>query len=148
MRKTYHYRRGNRRDAGFTLMEILVVLAIIMLLAGLVGPAVMNALSGAKSKTALLQIKDIEQGLEMYKLDIGHYPSTAEGLQALVEKPGSATGWNGPYLKSKNVPPDPWGHEFHYKYPGDNGEVDVFSYGENNAPGGEGEAADVANWQQ
>ncbi len=134
------------RSRGFTLMELLVVLAILGLLAGLVGPTVLNTLGGAKTDTAGIQISDLEQALEMYKLDVGHFPSSAEGLQALVDKPADAAGWNGPYLKKKKVPLDPWGNPYHYKYPGENGEVDIFTYGQNAAPGGDGEDQDVGNW--
>lgn len=142
--------RGNRGhrpllQSGFTLMELLVVLAILGLLMSLVGPQVLNQLGGAKTKTAGIQIKDLEQALEMYKLDVGRFPSTAQGLGALVTKPADASGWNGPYLKS-DVPADPWKREYHYKYPGDKGELDIFTYGANGAPGGDGEDADVGNW--
>ncbi|MDP5070930.1 MAG: type II secretion system major pseudopilin GspG, partial [Congregibacter sp.] len=92
-------------------MELLVVLAILGLLMSLVGPQVLNQLGGAKTKTALIQIRDLEQALEMYKLDVGRYPSSSEGLEALVSKPASAAGWNGPYLKS-DVPLDPWKREY------------------------------------
>ncbi len=142
--KTFSDRRRGQR--GFTLMELLVVLAILGLLMALVGPNVLRQLGGAKTKTAGIQIKDLEQAAEMYKLDVGRYPSTQEGLEALVNKPSNATGWNGPYLKS-DVPLDPWNREYHYKYPGDRGEVDIFSYGQNGSPGGEGEDADVGNWK-
>ncbi|MEO1079801.1 MAG: type II secretion system major pseudopilin GspG [Pseudomonadota bacterium] len=135
-----------RRAAGFTLMELLVVLAILGLLMSLVGPQVLNQLGGAKTKTALIQIKDLEQALEMYKLDVGRYPSTAQGLVALVQKPGDAAGWNGPYLKG-NVPQDPWKRDYNYKFPGERAEVDIFTLGQNGAPGGEGEDTDVGNWQ-
>lgn len=133
-------------QGGFTLMELLVVLAILGLLMALVGPNVMRQLGGAKTKTAGIQIKDLEQAMEMYKLDVGRYPSTQEGLEALVRKPSNATGWNGPYLKS-DVPLDPWNREYHYKYPGDQGELDIFTYGANGAPGGDGEDTDVGNWK-
>ena len=136
----------NKRVAGFTLVELLVVLAILGMLAALVGPQVLNQLGGAKSKTAKIQIRDLEQALEMYKLDVGRFPSTSEGLDALVSKPGNATGWNGPYLKGGKVPNDPWNREFNYKYPGEKAEVDIFSYGLNGSPGGDGEDADVNNW--
>jgi len=138
--------RVNRRSTGgFTLMELLVVLAILGLLMSLVGPRVLNQLGGAKTKTAAIQIKDLEQSLEMYKLDVGRFPSSTEGLEALVSKPASAAGWNGPYLKS-DVPLDPWKREYLYKSPGERSEVDIFSYGQNGTPGGEGEDQDVGNW--
>ena len=132
-------------QTGFTLMELLVVLAILGLLMSLVGPRVLNQLGGAKSDTAAIQIRDLEQTLEMYMLDTGRYPTTDEGLNALMENPGSATGWNGPYLK-KEVPLDPWKKDYHYKMPGDHGDFDIFSYGKNGTAGGEGEDADVGNW--
>ena len=142
--KLYSRRPSGQR--GFTLMELLVVLAILGLLMSLVGPQVLNQLGGAKTKTAGIQIKDLEQALEMYKLDVGRFPSTSEGLDSLVKKPGNATGWNGPYLKS-DVPLDPWNREYNYKYPGERAEVDIFTYGANGSPGGEGEDADVGNWK-
>ena len=138
-------KRKAGKQGGFTLMELLVVLAILGLLMSLVGPRVLNQLGGAKTKTAAIQIKDLEQALEMYKLDVGRYPSTSDGLKALNDKPGGATGWNGPYLKS-DVPLDPWKREYNYKYPGERGELDIFTYGQNGTPGGEGEDADVGNW--
>ena len=134
-----------RQQGGFTLMELLVVLAILGLLMGLVGPQVLNQLSGAKVKTAAIQIKDLEQALEMYKLDVGRFPTTGQGLVALVKKPSNTSGWNGPYLKS-NVPQDPWKADYHYKYPGEHGDLDIFTYGLNGTPGGEGEDSDVGNW--
>jgi general secretion pathway protein G len=133
------------RQSGFTLIELLVVLAIISLLAGLVGPAVLNQLGGAKTKTARVQIKDLEQALEIFKLDVGRYPDTSEGLQSLVENPGNIDGWNGPYLKS-DVPKDPWNHEYQYASPGTRAEVDIFSLGQDGAQGGDGENTDVGNW--
>ncbi|EAQ98323.2 type II secretion system major pseudopilin GspG [Congregibacter litoralis] len=141
-----NYRRPRTSQSGFTLMELLVVLAILGLLMSLVGPQVLNQLGGAKTKTALIQIRDLEQALEMYKLDVGRYPSTAQGLSALVTKPGGTAGWNGPYLKG-DVPQDPWKQDYLYKYPGERGELDIFTYGQNGSPGGEGEDADVGNWQ-
>jgi len=143
--KSKRNKRNKNRQGGFTLMELLVVLAILGLLMSLVGPRVLNQLGGAKTKTAAIQIKDLEQALEMYKLDVGRYPSTSDGLKALNDKPGGATGWNGPYLKS-DVPMDPWKREYNYKYPGERGELDIFTYGQNGTPGGEGEDADVGNW--
>ncbi|MCB1894148.1 MAG: type II secretion system major pseudopilin GspG [Zoogloeaceae bacterium] len=134
------------RHQGFTLVELLVVLAILGLLAGLVGPRVLNQLGGAKSKTANVQIKDFEQALELYKLDVGRFPSSDEGLSALVSKPAAATGWNGPYLKRKDIPSDPWGRAYQYAAPGQHSEVDIYSYGADGSAGGEGENADVGNW--
>ena len=138
-------RRYSGSQLGFSLLELLVVLAIMGLLMSLVGPQVLNQLGGAKSKTALIQIKDFEQALEMYSLDVGNYPSTTDGLQALLSKPGGADGWNGPYLKG-DVPKDPWKKEYFYKYPGEHGEFDISSYGKNGTPGGDGEDADIKNW--
>ena len=137
--------RSTGRVTGFTLIELLVVLAIISLLAGLVGPSVLNQLGGAKTKTAKIQIKDLEQALEMYKLDVGRYPATGDGLEALVQKPGNADGWNGPYLKS-GVPQDPWKNDYKYVFPGERAEVEIFSLGQDDAVGGDGEDSDVGNW--
>jgi general secretion pathway protein G len=133
-----------RRAAGFTLIELLVVLVILTLLAGLVGPRVLDQLGGAKSKTAGIQIREIEQSLDLFKLDVGRYPNDAEGLRALAERPATAQGWNGPYLK-KGLPSDPWGAAYQYKNPGRNGGPDVFSLGADAKPGGDGENADVYN---
>ena len=135
-----------KRSRGFTLVELLVVLAILGLLMGLVGPTLLKQLGGAKSKTALIQIRDLEQALEMYKLDVGRYPSTAQGLEALVRKPNGAAGWNGPYLKG-NVPQDPWNRDYVYRYPGERSEIDIFTLGANGSPGGDGEDSDIGNWQ-
>ena len=129
---------------GFTLIELLVVLVILTLLASLVGPRVLDQLGGAKSKSAKLQISENEQALDLYKLDVGRYPTDAEGLQGLVQRPGSAAGWNGPYLK-KGLPADPWGAPYQYKLAGHNGGPDVISLGSDGKPGGEGEAADISN---
>ena len=137
---------ARRAARGFTLIEILVVIAIIAMLAAIVGPAVMNKLGGAKSKTAAIQIADIDKALDLFKLDVGRYPSNVEGLQALVSAPPTANGWNGPYLKG-GLPSDPWGNPYHYANPGPNGGVQILSLGADNAPGGEGENADVVNQQ-
>ena len=132
----------SRRSKGFTLIELLVVLVILTLLAGLVGPKVLDQLGGAKSKTAKIQISEIEQSLDLFKLDVGRYPTDAEGLRALVEKPATAQGWTAPYLK-KGLPTDPWGAAYLYRNPGRNGGPDVFSLGADGKPGGDGENADV-----
>ncbi|MCW5222513.1 type II secretion system major pseudopilin GspG [Verminephrobacter aporrectodeae] len=133
-----------RRFRGFTLIELLVVLVILTLLAGLVGPKVLDQLGGAKSKTARVQIAEIEQGVDLFKLDVGRYPSDAEGLRALVDRPATAAGWNGPYLR-KGLPADPWGAAYLYKSAGRNGGPDIFSLGADGKPGGEGENADIYN---
>jgi len=126
-----------------TLVELLVVLVILGLIAGLVGPRVLDQLGGAKSKTAAVQLSDFEQGAELFKLDVGRFPTEQEGLQALVEKPSSAPGWNGPYLKERTLPKDPWGNDYLYKYPDENGDLQVYSLGADGTEGGEGENADV-----
>jgi general secretion pathway protein G len=133
-----------RRSNGFTLIELLVVLVILTLLAGLVGPRVMNQLGGAKSKTAALQIADLEKSLELFKLDVGRYPTTEEGLNALSVKPASASGWNGPYTKGA-VPNDPWGKPYGYTSPASNGGVEIVSLGADGTAGGTGENADIRN---
>lgn len=137
----------HRPARGFTLIELLVVLAILAMLAGLVGPQVLNQLGGAKSKTASVQIRDLEQALEMYKLDVGRFPSSDMGLEALVRAPSGVRGWNGPYLKGSKVPEDPWGNPYEYRMPGQHGAYDLLSYGANGAPGGTGEDVDVTNWE-
>ena len=136
--------RAARAAAGFTLIELLVVIAIIALLTGIVGPAVMDRFGGAKTKTARVQIGEIEKSLDVYKLDTGRYPTTSEGLAALDAKPGSVTGWNGPYMKG-GVPSDPWGNPYRSANPGPSGGIEISSLGADNAPGGEGENADVKN---
>jgi general secretion pathway protein G len=135
--------RKRRKISGFTLVELLVVLAILGMLAALVGPQVLNQLGGAKSKSAAIQIRDFEQALELYKLDVGRFPGSNEGLNALVRKPSSAKGWNGPYLKKDEVPMDPWGNPYQYRVSGST--IDISSYGADGRQGGSGEDADVSS---
>ena len=137
-------RASMRLSKGFTLIELLVVLAILTMLAGLVGPKVLNQLGGAKSKTASVQIADLDKSLELFKLDVGRYPTTEEGLEALVKRPGSVNGWTGPYLKG-GVPSDPWGKPYKYANPGPNGGIEILSLGADGAAGGDGENADIRN---
>jgi general secretion pathway protein G len=129
-------RRGTRFAAGFTLIEMLVVLGIIGLIVGLVGPRVLNYLSDAKVKTAQIQIENIASSLDLFYLDTGRYPSNEEGLGALVQRPNDASAWNGPYLKSNSVPKDPWGHPYIYRSPGQNGPYDIGSVGPEGHDGG------------
>jgi len=135
--------KARRGQAGFTLVELLVVLAILGMLAALVGPQVLNQLGGAKSKSASIQIRDLEQALELYKLDVGRFPSSDQGLDALVSPPSATKGWNGPYLKKGEIPLDPWGNDYEYELSGSS--VKLTSLGADARAGGEGEDADITN---
>jgi general secretion pathway protein G len=121
--------RSDEREAGFTLVEMLVVIAIIGLVVGLVGPRVLNYLSESKVKAAKIQIESFSAALDLYYLDNGGYPDANQGLAALVERPPSAGAWNGPYLKTGSVPVDPWGHRYVYKVPGEHTPYEIDSYG-------------------
>jgi general secretion pathway protein G len=125
-------------EAGFTLIEMLVVITIIGLIVGLVGPRVLNYLSESKTKTAKIQIEGLSAALDLYYLDNGRYPATNEGLVALVQRPASAPGWNGPYLKTASVPVDPWGHPYLYLTPGNHAPYENDSYGSAGPEGGQG----------
>jgi general secretion pathway protein G len=130
---------------GFTLLELLVVLVIIGLLAGLVGPRYFAQVGKSQSKAARAQIVALEQALEQYRIDTGHFPSSADGLAALTTAPAGDFSWAGPYLK-KAVPKDPWGRQYLYQEPGSHGEVDISSLGKDGRAGGTGDNADITNW--
>lgn len=130
---------------GFTLLELLVVIVIIGLLAGLVAPRYFDQVSKSNTKIARAQIDSLEKALDQFRLDVGAYPTTDQGLAALNTRPQGLERWSGPYLK-KNVPPDPWGAPYLYKSPGEHGDYDLLSYGSDGQPGGTGEASDVASW--
>lgn len=138
--------RPTAQVRGFTLIELLVVLVILGLLAGLVGPQVMRYLGESKTKTAGLQIEELGSALDLYRIDVGRYPTTEEGLRALVQRPQNAGNWNGPYLRKREVPQDPWGNPYRYRSPGEHGAFDLWSYGADGQPGGAGEARDVNSW--
>jgi general secretion pathway protein G len=142
------YRLSKSASAGFSLIEMLVVLVIIGLIMGLVGPRVLNYLSDAKVKAARLQIESFSNSLDLFHLDVGRYPTTQEGLAALVQRPVGAAVWNGPYLKGGTVPNDPWGNPYVYRSPGTKGPYDLMSYGPTGREGGEGSAAPITNWQR
>lgn len=135
-----------RRDKGFTLIEILIVVIIIGLLASLVGPKLFSKVSGARQKSAKAQIELFGTALDAFRLDTGRYPTTEEGLKALREKPSGADAWQGPYLP-KEIPVDPWGNPYVYKCPGDHGDYDLISFGLDKVEGGEGENQDIVSWK-
>lgn len=134
-------------EHGFTLVELLVVMVILVLLASVVGPRVLGYLGTTRSNTAKVQIEALASSLELYKLDNGNYPSASDGLKALVERPPGNTSWSGPYLKKNTVPLDPWGSPYQYRFPGKHGEFDIFSYEADKKEGGTGEDAEVVSWQ-
>ena len=133
------------RAGGFTLLELLVVLVILGLLAGYVAPKYFAQIGKSEVKTAKAQIVALENALDQYRVDTGHYPNAQQGLAALNTKPADEARWDGPYLK-KAVPNDPWGKPYQYRIPGEHGEVDIFSFGRDGVPGGSGQDADITNW--
>lgn len=135
-----------RSQLGFTLLELLVVMVIIGLLAGYVGPRYFSQIGKSETKAAKAQIDSLEKALDQFRLDTGRYPTTEQGLASLNAKPSNVERWEGPYLK-KAVPPDPWGRPYLYQQPGEHGEFDLYSLGKDGQPGGTGDAADVVNWQ-
>jgi len=141
--------RNLKNQRGFSLMELLIVMVILGLIASLVGPKLFGKLGKAQQKTAKTQIEMLMSAMDAFRLDVGRYPNQQEGLSALAANPGTGGGldkWDGPYLK-KAVPNDPWGNPYHYRSPGEHGEVDIYSYGQDNQPGGEKENADIGSWE-
>jgi general secretion pathway protein G len=148
--KTSIWNRARRparcAEGGFTLVEMLVVITIIALIMALVGPRVLNYLAESKVKAAKIQIESLASALDLYFLDVGQYPSSSEGLSALVQRPGSTTAWNGPYLKGTTLPNDPWGKPYVYRIPGQYGTFDIISYGADGQEGGTGAGTDITSW--
>ncbi len=144
MLKTQPYKKGGSSPRGFTLLELLVVMAIVGLLASYVGPRYFAQIGKSEVKAARAQINAIEKALDQYRLDTGHYPTQENGLGALIKRPANEPRWDGPYLKS-DLPNDPWGKPYIYKIPSERGDFDLTSLGKDGAPGGTGEAADIRN---
>ena len=134
-----------RAARGFTLLELMVVMVIIGLLASYVAPRYFSQVGKSEAKVARAQIDAFEKALDQYRADTSRYPSTEQGLGALMKKPTGESRWDGPYLK-RALPLDPWGRPYQYKYPGEHGDFDIFSLGRDGAPGGTGDAADIGNW--
>ena len=138
---------NHNNTTGFTLLELLVVLVILGLLASLVGPQVLKQVGSSKAKTAALQIEEFSTALDLFHLEVGRYPTSQEGLEALVERPANVRFWNGPYLAKKVIRDDPWGNSYQYRAPGQNGPYDLYSYGADGREGGSGEDADIVSWE-
>lgn len=150
MRHSRNMRRrsvpAGNASGGFTLLEILVVLVILGMLASLVGPQVFKQLAGSKSRAAELQIQELSAALDLYRLEVGSYPNTSQGLDALISQPSNVSNWNGPYLKKKVIRKDPWGNDYGYRYPGQHGDFDLWSLGADARDGGDGEDRDIHSW--
>jgi general secretion pathway protein G len=135
-----------KRQRGFTLIELLVVLAILAMLAAIVVPRVFRNLEKAKVSTAKTQIAALESAISAYRLDVGSFPTTDQGLQALRTQPGGVENWDGPYLP-KDIPPDPWGHPYVYRCPSEHGDYEIISYGADGREGGDGVNKDIESWK-
>lgn len=134
-----------KKQRGFSLMELLIVMVILGLIASLVGPKLFGKLGKAQQKTAKTQIEMLMSAMDAFRLDVGRYPTQQEGLTALVSDPG-VEKWDGAYLK-KAIPNDPWNNPYQYRNPGEHGEIDIYSYGRDNQPGGEKDNADIGSWE-
>jgi len=135
-----------KRDDGYTLLELLVVLTILGLLTALATPYVIRYIESGRVKTARTEVANIGAELDLYKSDVGQYPTTAQGLDALVKPPGGVDNWNGPYLKKIGDIKDPWGHPYNYRSPGQHGDFDLYSFGADTKPANDNEKPEVANW--
>ena len=140
------HRKSRRRQRGFTLVELLVVLVILGLILAIATPQVIKYVGGAKTDTARIQVDRLSGVLDLYRLEVGGYPSEEQGLGALMEQPGDAEGWNGPYLRKADSLIDAWNNPYLYRYPGEHGEFDLYSLGRDGQEGGEGEDQDVTSW--
>ena len=140
-------RDDRNRERGFSLIELIIVLVILGLLAGIVGPRVYDKLAKGKEQIAKIQIKELESALQLFSFDVGRYPNSNEGLDSLLRNPGNLEAWKGPYLQKAELPKDPWGKPYAYRSPGQHGEYDLFSFGPDGVEGGEGENADVVSWK-
>lgn len=138
-------RYRNPRASGFTLLELLVVMVIIGLLAAYVGPQYFSQLGKSEVKAAQAQLSALQKALDTYRVDVGRYPTTEQGLAALNTRPQNEPKWSGPYLQ-KAVPPDPWGRPYLYKSPGEHGDYDLISFGKDGQAGGTGDAVDITSW--
>lgn len=154
MNDRYCERRGNSKSPladnhgqrGFTLPELLVVLVILGLIIGIAAPSVIKYVGSSRTKAAALQVERLSGILDLYRLDVGKYPTSDDGLNVLIEAPQSAKGWNGPYMKKADALKDPWGRPYQYRSPGEHGEFDLFSLGADNQQGGDGEDQDITSW--
>jgi general secretion pathway protein G len=131
---------------GFTLLELMVVLLVLALLATIAAPRVTKSLRKAKAQTAKVQVDALGAAVDSFHIDTGRFPTSDEGLKALVDRPSNSLAWDGPYLKKRDSLVDPWGHPYLYRIPGQHGEYDIYTLGSDNREGGDGDAADVGNW--
>ncbi len=138
-------KRRTEAEQGFTLVELLVVLVILVLLASVIGPRVISYLGSSRSKTSQIQIESLTTALELFHIDVGRYPTATEGLESLVKVAGTIPGWNGPYLRKNDVPVDPWGKPYVYASPGKEKAFDLMTFGRDGKEGGTGEDADIRN---